>query len=253
MLNESAQWFPAQGKARGVVVVTHGLNLHPERMDEMAAKFAKAGFGALRAAFTGHSGDGDRHLQIRAHDWQEDASRIHSLAQGKAKKLGVPLYLVAYSFSALVFQVLSAELPFAKRVYFAPALATRAWYPIGIKLARLIPDLQFRSWIPDGYAANEVSGLRCVLALDDFFHRWKQGEGREDIAPALIWGDPQDELVNMPAVKKLSEEKRNWSFRELSANGCERRRKYHHLVIDSASIGKSEWERVMGETLRFLG
>jgi len=50
--------------------------------------------------------------------WEEDVRRMHGIASARAKELGVPLSLVAYSFSALVFQVLAAEFPFGKRILF---------------------------------------------------------------------------------------------------------------------------------------
>lgn len=249
------EWFAAAGgaPAKAVVVLTHGLNLRPARMNDLARALARDGFEVFRPAFCGHNGDTERFLSVSAEEWAQDARRIHAEAMARALELGVPLHLGAYSFSALVFQVLSPELPFARRIFFAPALRTHFWYPAAMGVARLLPNLRFTSRIFPDYRANSTTGTRALIALHEFMRRWRRGEGAGESSPTLIWIDPRDELVSGRKLRKLAAQKPGWELRELSNRGSRMRVKYHHLIINEEALGTEEWERLVRETREFLG
>lgn len=246
------RWFPSTGKPKGVIVVTHGMNLSPLKMDELADRFSREGFEVLRPGFSGHHGDTEEILGVSASEWEEDAHRIHAEARARADSLGVPLHLIGYSFSCLIFQVLSAKLKFDRKVFLSPAIALHFWYLPLMWLVRLIPWLTFESVIPDGYAAARRSGVYSVLAMDEFYVRWKLGEGTDPSGPTLIWACRRDELVHAPNLMKMAAEKPGWEYRETSVAGCTLPRKYEHLIVDSASLGKTEFERVVQGTKEFL-
>jgi len=246
------RWFAASGIAKGVLVVTHGLNLLPSRMDELCETFAGLGYEVLRPGFFGHHGDVDEFLRVSAAEWEEDARRIHAEAKSRSDSLSVPLHLIAYSFSGLIFQVHSKELPFHRRVYLAPALALHFWFRPLMWLARLIPWLTFTSVIPEGYGANHRSGILAPLALEKYYLRWRRFEGREVPGQALIWASPKDELVRTRGLRKLAGKIPGWQFRETSVEGSTLPKKYHHLIVDSSAVGPSEWSRLVAETNAFL-
>lgn len=246
------EWFPASGKAKGVMIVTHGLNVLPAKMNQLASHFASNGYEVLRPSFRGHCGK-DYDLQaVKAEQWEEDARRFHAQAKVKADALKVPLFLAAYSFSGLIFQSMSEELPFARRIYLAPALETHFWYPIAIFLVNLWPVNFFRTLIPDGYFAQEYGGTRSVIAMNHFFLRWGERRKNADTVPTLIWADPADELVHGPKLKLLAESRPGWEFRALSVSGSTLPVSYHHLVIDEPSMGLEEWTRFTQGSLKFL-
>jgi len=246
-------WLAAKGKkTKGVMVVTHGLNLRPARLNEFAEFYAANGYEVLRPSFAGHcKGAGDL-LKIQPEFWENDAQRFHALAKAKADELKVPLYLTAYSFSALIYQSMSNELPFAKRIYLAPALETHFWYPIVIFLINLWPIEFFRTLIPDGYFAQEYGGSRSVLAMNHFFAMWNQKRNALEKVPTLVWASLSDELVRGPKLKILAESRAGWQFRELGVAGSTLPKSYHHLIVDSAALGPTEWKRVTEESLAFL-
>lgn len=249
--NGCSQWLSAAtAPARGVAVVAHGLNLRPDRMDAMAIGLAQAGFDVLRVAFRGHCGINKDYLSVTADQWEADAREFH--AEARERAAGRPLVLVAYSFSALVFQSLSADLPFTRRVYFAPALSQHWWYPWLVGVARILPWLEFRSVNLPDYAANPRSGARALVALEFFSGRWRGGAGREDPAPALVIADRGDELVSFSGLEGLVAERPLWRLLEVSNQGSTLPRAFHHLVIDEPSLGPAEWARVQGEVARFL-
>jgi esterase/lipase len=228
------------------------MNLNPLKMDELAQTFASFGYEVLRPGFCGHHGDPEELLGVTAKEWEDDAHRIHAEAQTRANELGVPMYLLAYSFSGLIFQVMSKELPFAKRVYLAPALALHFWYLPLMWLVRWIPWLTFRSVIPREYRASETSGLYSVLAMDRFYVRWKLGEGRETGGPTLIYAARRDELVHGPKLAELAMEIPGWEFRETNVASSTLPKSFHHLIIDSASLGPEQWTTVVNGAREFF-
>lgn len=246
-------WVKPKASSKGVVVVTHGMNLKPKCMDEMAEALAADGYEVLRPAFAGHCGEDNNYLYVTAEQWEGDARRIHGLASALAKELDKPLHLVAYSFSALVFQTMSKELPFDRKVLLAPALSTKFWYTPVKWLASLFPSLTYESNIATECAANRVSGARPIIALDQFLQKWNRGDGKGDQTPILAFAEPDDELVSYGGLQTIVADKNNWNLERVSNAGSTMPNSYHHLIVDSASVGAEEWKRMTGMILEFLG
>jgi hypothetical protein len=251
---QTGKWFRAEGKVRGVAIVSHGMNLRTERMDGLCEALANDGFEVLRPAFSGHDpADNEAYLAVEARAWEADARAVHAEATKRAGELGgAPLVLVAYSFTAPVFQVLHRELPFAKRVYLAPAFTTRAWYPAVIAFARAFPGFTYASLNFKQYQAHGRSGARPFLALEEFLKRWRRGEGRGDATPTLILFDPKDELLSYRSLMNVADETPAWRVERISAAGATNARAVHHLVVDEPSLGPDEWRRVLGLIRAFL-
>lgn len=248
------KWFAAEGKARGVAVVSHGMNLRAERMDSLCQALAAKGYEVLRPSFTGNEpGNNEEYLRVEAKDWERDARAVHAEAAARAKaRGGLPMVLVAYSFTAAVFQVLNKDLPFAKRIYLAPALAPRAWYPAVIWFARTFPNFSYTSLNFIDYQAQARSGARPFLALDSFLARWRKGEGRHDPTPTLVLFDPRDELLSYRALMGIADDTPAWRVEKINAAAATNPRAVHHLVIDEPALGAAEWARVRGLIQDFL-
>lgn len=251
-LGDCDVWKTHTAQPKGVMVVAHGMNLKPERMDELATFFAEEGYEVLRPAFAGHCNDEEKYLQVTEKDWEQDARRIHALAARRAAQLKKPLLLTAYSFSAAIFQSMSEELPFAQRIYFAPALSTKFWYPLLVWSANLFPNFTYQSKNLPGYYANGTSGMRPFLAMDAFLKKWKRGSGTRDSAPILAWIDENDELLSYDGLITIAADKNNWRIEKLNNKASTHETPFHHLIIDEAALGKEEWSRVKEETKKFL-
>lgn len=222
-------------------------------MDELAEVFRSAGFAVLRPAFTGHCGHNKHYLNVHATDWDRDAREFHALAKAKADELGVPLHLVAYSFSAAIYQALAEELRFTSKIYFAPAIAIRFWFPVAALLAKAIPRATYRSMNLQGYYANATSGMLAVQALEHFVRRVAALRKKDDPTPTLVWIDPKDELVSYKGIRIQAGRRKSWRLEKISNAGARMNPAYHHLIINEDSIGKEEWERVVNGSVEFLG
>lgn len=250
---ECNQWFAARGNPKGVVLLTHGMNLKPACMDPLALELSGAGYEVFRPAFTGHCGPNEAYLNVSAAQWEADAKRFHGLAAAKAAALKKPLYLVAYSFTAPVFQTQSQDLPFRARVYFAPALATKFWFPVVKWIANVFPNFTYQSRVPAACAANPVSGMRPLSAYAEILRRWNQGAGKNDATPILAFAEPNDELVDYQGLQTIAADKNNWNIHAITNAGTTMPKSYHHLVVTPASLGTDEWARVVGSMISFLG
>lgn len=245
------KWFPAEGATKAVVVVTHGMNMQPSCMDALAADLARQGFEVYRPAFSGHcAGHGD-YLHVKAADWEGDARRVHKTATLRAEALKKPLYLLAYSFTSLVFQTMAKELPFAKRAYLAPPFATKFWYPVVRWIAGTFPDYSYGTLNPH-CAANSRSSGRSLLALEEFLQKWHAGAGKGDPTPLLAFAEPEDELVSFDGVKAEVAANGRWRVESISNRGHTLPKSYHHLIVDEPSLGTSEWNRLRSEVGKFF-
>lgn len=245
--DQEDRWFSSPGpEPKGVLLLTHGMNLSPAKMDDLALAFAAAGYEVFRPGFAGHHGKNESYLDVEPAHWERDAREVYAIAEKRAKKLGLSIYLAAYSFSAAVFQSLTEELPFARKIFFAPALATKSWYPVVKVLARIFQGVEYRSMNLKGYFANARGGTKPLLAFDHFLARPKHAP-----EPVLIWIDPKDELVSYRGVRKLAEKNR-WRIEKISIRGSTLRRSFHHLIVTEEALGKKEWTRMIASTLEFL-
>ena len=247
------RWFQSQGAVRGVAIVTHGMNLRPERMEDFARFLASIGYDALCPAFTGHAGSNKEYLEVKAESWEADARRFHALAAERARAAGgVPLVLVAYSFTAAVFQAMAEELRFDRRIYLAPALATKSWYRGVIWFAETFRGFTYPSMNMKEYQVHPRSGSLPFVALDHFLTRWVKAERRAEAAPTLILMDPKDELLSYPRIMAYADERPHWRVERVSVAGSTLPRKFHHLIVDEPSLGAEEWGRATGVVAEFL-
>jgi hypothetical protein len=249
----ASKWFAPEGALKGVAIVTHGLNLRSERLDGICHFLATKGYAVSRPSFSGHEvGNNEGYLSVNAEDWEKDAEAVHAEASAKARAAGVPLVLIAYSFTAPVFQVLAKRLAFAKRIYLAPAFSPRAWYPAVIWFARSFPGFSYPSLNFKEYQSHSVSGSRPFLALEAFLKRWRAGEGRGDETPTLVLVDPKDEHLSYRALMNIADDTPAWRVERVSAAGSTLKRPVHHLIVDEPSLGSAEWRRMLALMEDFL-
>lgn len=250
MNSQKGKWIRPEKATKAVLVLTHGMNLNPERMDDLALAFAALGYEVFRPIFTAHTSErGDEDLL--AEKWERDAEVFYQTAARRAEELGVPLLLGAYSFSALIYQVMEKKFSFAARVYFAPALATHFWYPLVISIARMFPKITMKTMIPKGYFARPEGSFDSLVALHHFMSQWRTQKKNVEQQPTLVWASLGDELVHGKNLKKFSSRQKGWEFRSLSIEGSTLPRAYHHLIIDKAALGPIEFARVVKETDAF--
>lgn len=246
------RWLEAQNP-KGIVLLTQGMNLKSEKLIPLAQFLVEQNFSVFLPAFQGHCPSRGSYFTATAEDWLQDAENFYREAQQKAWKKNVPLYLVAYSFSALLFE-LRPELKFQKRILFAPAFATHFWYPAVRLIANWFPHWRFRTRNLPDYAANSESSLHSIKVIGDLLERLESHVADAQIGDTatLILADPEDELVNVPRVRELSELRPLWRFEPVTNRGNGLPKSFHHLIVTPDSVATEEWLRMKKIIERFL-
>jgi hypothetical protein len=253
----SDRWFPAEGETRAVALVLGGLNLAPARMESLCALLGRLGVESRLAVFTGHDGDLGALRKVRRADFLADAGRGWDEAARRARELGRPLLLAAFSLGAVVGNDLlhaREETRFDAMLLFAPAFTPRP----ATRLLRLLwpfRRLVLPSASPAGWRANRGTSIAAYRALFDSAAALEaRGFARSNL-PATVFVDPRDELVSLRALRRLAARHGlgRWRFVELTRSRGRLPRPVHHLVIGPEEIGEEEWARVEAECALLLG
>jgi esterase/lipase len=248
-------------KPVSVVLVGHGLNNPPALMMEMARDLCRAGHIAILLELKGHDPAHPDHdiRTVKPEDWLRDMERDLGRAQSLAAQNHVPLDVVAYSLSDLVFETYMSLHPqtFKVRriVSLAPAIGVKAY----THLVRYLP-LSGKTLLPsknrpDSRAnwGTSLAAYRALFSLRDTLLK-KHFKGTRE-QPHLVILSRGDELVDssrtLDFIRKESLGKK-WLVLELSKSDEGRKHSFHHLMVNRASLGAQVYEKMIGEIDRFL-
>ncbi len=240
------RWLEAKNP-KGIVLLTQGMNLKSEKLLPLAEFFLDQNLSVFLPSFQGHCQGRGSYLTATADDWLNDAEVFYREAKTKSTAKGVPLYLVAYSFSALLYE-LRSDLVFEKKVLFAPAFATHFWYPLVKTLANWFPHWKFRTKNLADHAVNLESSLHSVKVVGDLLAQLerKLASGSHQDVPSLLFIDPKDELVNADGVKAIADSRPLWRLEFVTNEGNPMPESFHHLIVTPKSVAEVEWKRMLG-------
>lgn len=250
------RWFPAAGPPRAVALVLHGLNLAPMRMESLCVSLGRQGVESRLVVFAGHDGELEALRGVRRESFLADAERGWSEAARRARELGVPLLLAAFSLGAVVGNDLlnsREEVHFDAMLLLAPAFTPRP----AARLLRLLSPfgrLVIPSASPAAWRANRGTSVAAYRALFDSIAALEASGFARSNLPALVFLDPQDELVSLRGLRGLIARRGldRWRLVELSNAGSLLARPVHHLILGPEALGAAEWSRVEAEIERLL-
>lgn len=235
-MKEKSRWFySAQTeKTKAVVLIAHGLNLDPKKMDTLALFFRSVHCDVLRMAL------GADPLQ-----WEDKFADDYDRAQDHADVLDLPLYFVGYSLGALLglhFMSKHREHKIKRIALFAPATQTKAFTKITAWFSLLFP----KGSLPSLNLSDYRDRGHTTFAEYKMMHEMQKHIQRETFnVPALIFSSPKDELIDHGKLEKFAGKNAEWKVLALSNQDSPLSRKYHHLMIDDQSLGRSEWEKIL--------
>lgn len=265
------KWFRRSEteKLRAVALVVHGLNLNPTRMAAVIAALNEGGIDALRLSLRAH-GDNFRQregmdaVQSRLEDfkgvsrslWFQETLKGCEEARKSAQENRVPLFLVGFSYGALIgLDLLAArpEVAFDRTMLFAPALSLRGW-DHAIRLFALFPKMVIPALAPADYLANPGTPMAAYNALFETLDHFESRIGPKLNIPTLVVMDPGDELVSFDGLKRLAEEHHlnQWRFFPLHRRRSLLNGMLRHIVIDEASVGRHAWAEIRKEMIAHL-
>jgi esterase/lipase len=261
--NPSIRWFHrnAAQELKGIALVIHGLNLRPEKMESIIAILTGTGVEALNLSLRGHGqnysqqdGGNDAHARLNAFKsvsyelWRDEMYAAYNIAKLKSTHNSVPLFLVGFSFGALMGVDLLASMPdvkFDRMVLFAPGLKIHSRYQI-VRVLAPFPGLTVPSFSIKSYRANDGTPIAAYNALLDSLEHLDNNLNLKINVPALIFIDQRDEFVSYDELKKMVENENldQWKFHVVKKEAGGEPGKIHHLIIDEAATGEVVWKEM---------
>lgn len=222
-------------------LIVHGLNNHPNVMNDVENFLKHQHVNTCKIALTGHHNDVEAFKKVEFSNWVEDIKDGNQeLTQFKR-----PIVLIAFSLGALVgvTSLLQDEnIHFAGMFLFAPAFRTH-WYTWPMKFVSFFGrHIMIPSSAPEDYRANKATSAAAYEELfkgQEYFEKSISRDKRRLLIPTEIFIDPKDELVSLSGLKSLITKyklKKHWRINKIKSKS-----KYSHLIIDKKSLGQSQW------------
>jgi esterase/lipase len=255
-------------KTKGVFLVVHGLNLKPERMKEWISWLCKNGYDCVLLYLEGHElrpkNQTNLGLKVTREIWLKNFQAGLKKAQTQAAMNDCPVFFFGYSLGALLcldyVEHFCETLPFEKQIFLAPAFGFGLLPRLGIPLLKLLryePRLKIPSLSMKHYQAQSETPIAAYKAIHESYlsvvQKGKIGLKNSN-CPTLVMCHPRDELVSIKEIQKLiqSQKLTHWTLKAIPRLRPKRLLKYHHLVIDSDSVGDHTWNWMEHQIQAFL-
>lgn len=247
-----------EGPIKAVVILLHGLNLKPQKMDDWSKALTSHGAYTIRTALYGHSGSYEEMRDVTADKWRSQFKEVMEKALSIAKEHHVPISLVGFSLGALVgLEWLSAkDVPLHKMVLIAPALSTPWYSETAIKILSMFGrGFMLPSRSPKDYRANKGTSIAAYQALFELKHSLEKNGYKNINIDTLVLIDRADELVSSQDIQKIITTNRlsRWTLEMVDNQFAHLRFGFRHLMVDEEAMGKKLWSKVVGLVIGHLG
>ena len=280
------QQYEPTVRPRAVVLVVHGLNLHPDRMMPVCALLQSLGVRVVSMALAGHRGDYGALEEVTRESWLEDyraagpllasaAQSGRSGAGGAGSSAALPVGFLGQSLGALTFCdfLLAAaagrgsRLPaagvtplprptvlFARALFLSPAIALRR----SAQLLRPLAALTRRLPIPSASSPEDRLYPRLPAAAYRALYtsyrevRSRLRDGSVPL-PSTIVMHPRDELISRRGIERLIAEKRLADSHLVLLEPDSMARGTSHLAVCKQTMGSANWRRFEEVAAGFVG
>lgn len=231
----------------------HGLNLKPEKMLLLAHDLEDMGLSVLNVKLSGHYAGSDWNKVSRS-QWLSEIKANYDLVKTEADQNHAPLYLVAYSLGAVLTIDLmeqDSSVRFQKAILFSPALEIHG-YTYLLKILNWAPSLKIPSLSPKDYRFHNGTSIAAYKALFQSVSAVHRGNVERVKMQTTVIIDPKDELVSFVKLKNFIQDNNlsGWTILPISNQGSTLARSYHHLTVDSAAVGETQWKNILN-TIQF--
>lgn len=252
---------PAGKAPKAIVILLHGLNLRPAKMDGWASLLSSHGALVMRFALFGHTGTEGQMGQVNETIWRQQFAETVKEAQARAAELKVPIHFVGFSLGALLgLEWLSAQTELSepsinKMVLIAPAIAT-PWYSrtaVSI-ISWLGRTFTMPSRSPKHYRANSGTSVAAYQALFAIKKSLLSQKFKNTNLPALILIDQYDELIPLDEIKDIIAQHRlsRWQLEVVDNRFAHDNYGFRHLMVDEEAVGKPLWDELSQKVLGHL-
>lgn len=250
---------PQKGPVKAVVILAHGLNLRPQKMDGWSQILSRHGAQVIRFALYGHTGD-EAHMQTVTSDvWRAQFDEVMKIAKIRAEEDDVPIYFIGFSLGALIGLEWLSRKPaefgdgFNRMVLIAPAVSVPWYSRFAIKMLSVFgKGLMLPSRSPEDYRANKGTSVAAYQALFAMKDSLEHNNYRNANIDTLVLIDRHDELVDSGDIRELITKERlgNWKLQMVDNRFAYTNYGFRHLLVDEDAIGKELWQNLSGLVLK---
>ena len=248
------------GQPTSLVLLAHGLNLKPTRMEELALACRERGAVTGTLVLPGHGGNWRELAEAGPEDYIDRGRQALAEVRRRSQELGISrVRLIGMSMGALVMlRVLAEEAsddPFQDGIFLSPALVLRLWARLFKGPAGWLPDatpiVSFSRRKDRVFGTLPVASYRSLYQLiDDVGSRLAE---QRVTLPLRIYMSPRDELLSVDGTAALIESGGLPNAELVTSAGPhdatrppgERRGRTggpSHLLVDRESMGEALWE-----------
>ncbi len=244
--------FLAADKARGSVLLLHGLNFEASKLRSLGEVFRSEGFDVMIPRLAGHRGQVEETLVDPLQLW---FGQVHEW-QVSLKK---PIICAGYSMGGLLLveRHLAEKIKCHRFILFAPALAIRTPGFLAEWLERWTPrHFKYPSGIPPEYVHFDHVGLGpsyALMRLLKFLPDRMAIAAEATAAPGLVFLDERDQVISPKGLRKAIEEYfPQWQVQTVTTLELEDENHAYHLIIDEKHLGSEQWKAVTESISEFL-
>jgi esterase/lipase len=265
------EWFKRKitRRLKGVALVVHGLNLRPDRMQNIIAELNDDGIDVLNVSLRGHGKNYLDSVNISSDEarlesfrkvtyglWSDEVYKAYLKVRKRASKKNVPVFFIGYSLGGLLGcdLVLShSDVFYDRMVLFAPALnvTTESYL---LKALMPFPNIVIDSLSPISYRANEGTPMSAYKALFEAIeHFEKNADDRLNI-PTTVFIDERDEFISCSKLKEMIVQRNldRWQLHTLHKDNDAGEKISHHLMINKESVGENMWKQIKSSLRKHL-
>lgn len=252
-------WVSLLAKPKFVAVVVHGLNLNPDKMNDISHVLQRFDGEVLQVALPGHRLIASDEASEPYVSWLGHLRASLCLAKSRATQMGVPLFFVGFSLGGALYEDLLAQktddsYKVDAAVLFAPAISL----PLYAHLLRLLfifgDDFSIPSWTPSSYRLYTGIKVKHYRSLFRLIDQLDFNANQELNLPTLVFIDPNDEMVSLSGIKRFIRQHQlsSWKIDEVSNQESLLENKFHHLIIGPESLGIRTWIEVRRKMMTHL-
>ncbi|MEK2690074.1 alpha/beta hydrolase [Bdellovibrio sp. GT3] len=244
-----AEWrLSQQQPARAAAIVIHGLNINPGKMRSIENALLADRIDVLHVVLSGHNDNINIFKRVSAKMWERDTLRAYCMANQRATKYDMPVYFVGFSLGGVMGVAIANKFPhvhFDKMALFAPALSIRRsgflWRLLNsLNPLAVIPNIMNRDYYANALG-TPVSAYKATL--DVSLSLSQNTNGRRINTSTLLFYDLKDELINPYGTMEYirANHLTNWKTYQVQKRPFSRASRFHHIMIDAASVGEKKW------------
>lgn len=227
--------------SHGVIILAHGLNLKPEKMNELADWFLSQNYSIANIALAGHHSKSlNQWDKLTLATWKEQMKELGLWI----KSCGEPWIGVGQSTGAVMLYWMAQQklVPNPLQFYFfAPAFFPRSPLSILAWLAQWFPSFTIPSANLEDYRVHNGTSLSAYRTLYLAAQELQKSQELFNKMKLIISHD--DELVDVSETQQwLSSAKNQWWFYQADAI---EQKTIQHLMIDRRSLGQKNWDSLI--------